>query len=329
MPDSNEYEEVLEFLNDLSTDLEHNYIVGDKEDWERHVWPKYGQDLKSIELVDNILKESIINKVDKIYFECFKEKAIYRYENKGILSSENLLEKYQPIIFRLKLIFGLDVVEDRLPQRYEPYYLRIKNSNHLCKAYILTLPTVFGENAIIHIDYGIELTEIDIPKETQNLIKDYLNRKSGLIVTAGQYIKIINHIYYFLMNLIADSDLRIISIDENNKDNDLQKVANVSHVSHLPNIFSWPITLHAALGFSPDIIMINNVNPKNLDVLIDAVIHEPNVLFIISMESVFLNKLIKKCRTFGIDIERFIKDPHDFHPLNNLYTLFFKLPIEI
>jgi len=321
--------EESESSSDIWREIEeygHTYIVKNKDEWERHVLDEYGQDLKTIEFVDNVLEEAILNKADRVYFERFKEKAICRYEKKGALSPENPLESFQPILDRLKLIFCFDVDEHRVPQMYDPSYLRVKNTNHFCMAHLFTLPTTFGQNAMVHLVHGTAVTKIDIPEETQNLIKDYLNRKSGLIVTAGRTQRINNYVYYFLMDLIADSNRRIISIDENDKNHDLKKSANVSHVSDLPGAFFWPQTLWVALRFSPDIIMINNLDSEKLDELIEIVNLQEDVLFLITIES-GLNDLIKKCRTFGIEIERVVKDPPAYHPITNLYTLFLKLPI--
>ena len=330
MTESNEYEE-SESSSDIWREIEEHghtltHIIDNKKEWEEHVSPKHGQDLKIIELVDDILKEAIANKADRIYFECFKEKAVYRCEKKGALSPEKLLEDYQPVLDRLKIIFCFDVSEHRVPQMYDPSYLRVRDTSHFCMAHLFTLPTTFGENAMVHLVHDMGITKIDIPEETQNLIKDYLNRKSGLIVTAGRTQRINNYVYYFLMDLIADSGRRIISIDENDKNHDLKKSANVSHVSHFRGSFLWPRTLYAALRFSPDIVMINNVDSKNIDELIEIVSFQQDVVFLVTINSDPI-ELMNKCRANGFDIERVVKDPPAYHPITHLYTLFLKLPI--
>jgi tetratricopeptide (TPR) repeat protein len=127
------------------------YFIGETERYkEDFLNEEYGQDLKVIELVDNMLEEALLRGVEEIAFECLVgSKARCRFEKDGALLEQRRLDNYPSILNRIKFIFGLDMVEHRLPQRWEPYILRIRNHEIYRKALTSTNPGEYGESARI------------------------------------------------------------------------------------------------------------------------------------------------------------------------------------
>lgn len=128
----------------------HIYFIGETERYMEHLDPQLGLDLKVIELVDAMLKEALLGGVEKIDFECLGHSEAYcQFEKGGAALEQRRLGNYASILNRLKIIFGLDVMENRIPQRWEPYILRICNHEIHRKALMFTNPGQLGESASI------------------------------------------------------------------------------------------------------------------------------------------------------------------------------------
>jgi hypothetical protein len=141
---------LLDFIR--KRDLERNvYVLGRLvRCWTDTLVPAYRQIMDMIEFIDQMVREAIACQADKLSFKCYGETGICRIEKNGKLIQEYPIEQYIPLLNHLKVIFGLDRVEKRVPKRWETYKIKTEDGTCLCEAVPQTLRTVFCEDVIIN-----------------------------------------------------------------------------------------------------------------------------------------------------------------------------------
>jgi len=290
-----------------SESCEHVYVVGCVDNDESPT--EYGQTLDVKKFVDKILRKAIVDKVDKLYFECFGDSGNCRCEKNSRLIREYPIKHYMPVLNRIKIIFGLDITESRVPQQWEPFYINLADAECACKAIPLTLPTVFGEYVIITFLYDLSSLGIGISGETIGKIRDRLDKGRAFIVLSNFYPRTLHGSYYSFMRSISKKKLKIINIDEKYAQQQSNVIPTVANIVMIPKVYEMPYPLNTALQFFPDLIMIHNPNTEYFDNIINAVLfYESDINFILSIEAQHLHELSKKCESNGIKIEKVIKD---------------------
>jgi len=141
---------ILDFLR--KRDLERNVYVIGRNTYRRTdtLVPEYHLIMDMIEFIDQMVREAIACQADKLYFESWGETG-----NCKILKSEKLIkeypiERYIPLLNHLKVLFGLERSEKRVPKRWETYKIKTEDGACLCEAVPQTFTTVFGEDVILN-----------------------------------------------------------------------------------------------------------------------------------------------------------------------------------
>ena len=162
-------------------DLNRNvYVVGRAaRHWTDTLVPEYHQIMDMIEFIDQMVGEAIACQADKLHFECNGETGICRIEKNGKLIREYPIEQYIPLENHLKIIFGLDRVERRVPKRWETYKIKTEDGICLCEAVPQTLRTVFCEDVIINF-YDHSRPRKGTSGGTLRTFPDFMNKDGHL-----------------------------------------------------------------------------------------------------------------------------------------------------
>ena len=308
-------------LNDIQP-YEHVYVIGCVEDYENSIMEEYDQTLDVMKFVDNILRNAIVDKADKLYFECFGDSGNCRCEKNSRLIREYPIKHYMPVLNRIKLIFGLDITVSQVPQQSEPYHINLADAELACRTIPLTLPTVFGEYVIIKFLYDLSSLGVGISGETIGKIRDRLDKGRAFIVLSNFYPRTLHGSYYSFMQSISKKKLKIINIDEKYAQQQSNVIPTIANIAMISKVYEMPYPLNTALQFSPDLIMIHNPNTEYFDNIINAVLfYESDINFILSIEAQHLHEFSRKCESNGIKIEKVIKDKL---PWNGSHAIFFK-----
>ena len=306
-------------LNDIQP-YEHVYVVGRIKNDESLT--EYGQTLDVKKFVDKILRNTIVDKADKLYFECFGDSGNCRCEKNSRLIREYSIKHYMPVLNRIKIIFGLDITESRVPQQWEPFYINLSDAECACRTIPLTLPTVFGEYVIIKFLYDFSSLGVGISGETIGKIRDRLDKGRAFIVLSNFHLRTLHLSYYSFMRSISKKKLKVINIDEKNDQQQSNVIPTIANIAMIPKVYEMPTSLNTALQFYPDLIMIHNPNTEYFDNIINAVLfYQSGINFILSIEAQHLHELSRKCESNGITVEKVIKDKL---PWNGTHAIFFK-----
>jgi type IV pilus assembly protein PilB len=108
------------------------------------------QDSPFIKMVDLIIKNAIKKGASDVHIEAQENHVRVRNRIDGVLQDTIKLPKWtQPIIIsRIKVLCGMDIAERRLPQDGR---IKVKAKNFFVDLRVSTLPTFYGEKAVIRI----------------------------------------------------------------------------------------------------------------------------------------------------------------------------------
>ena len=152
--------------------------------------PPGGEDVSSSTAshIDQVLQRSIGRAASDIHFEPQLNYALIRERIDGILYEVERMpqELFAPMLSRLKLLAGMDIVEKRLAQDGRFKYT---SGNFSCEIRSSTLPTIYGEKLVLRLlrsdksDPTLEM--LDIGPEKMKLIQQICDNPDGLVLVAG------------------------------------------------------------------------------------------------------------------------------------------------
>ena len=122
--------------------------VGTKEEKEEDT--SAIDDNALVKVVNNIIRESVLNDISDIHIEPRPEKVIIRVRKDGTLREYMTLPKAtaSALAARIKIMGGLNIAERRVPQDGR---VRFKDKSIEVDLRLSTLPTVYGEKSVMRI----------------------------------------------------------------------------------------------------------------------------------------------------------------------------------
>jgi type IV pilus assembly protein PilB len=117
--------------------------------------------VRSIRIVNAILKQAIGERASDIHLELFEERVSLRFRIDGVLYERTPPPKdlVNTLISRIKILSKLDIAERRLPQDGS---FAIKYQNRTIEVRVSVCPAVFGEKLVLRIlDKGTSILDID------------------------------------------------------------------------------------------------------------------------------------------------------------------------
>lgn len=212
-----------------------------------------------VDIVDNIIIDAINNKASDIHFDPTLECLMVRIRIDGELqdyaSIPNILQKN--VITRIKIISGMNITENRLPQDGA-----IKNAinNINLDLRVSSLPVIDGEKIVIRIlDYSMSLNGLEnLGFSSSNLrkITKMIANPNGLILVTGATGTGKSTTVYALLQKLNIKERNIITVEDPVE----MRIENINQVQVLNDIgLTFSHTLRSILRQDPDIIMIGEI----------------------------------------------------------------------
>ncbi|MEG0551993.1 MAG: ATPase, T2SS/T4P/T4SS family, partial [Carnobacterium sp.] len=176
-----------------------------------------GEDAPAVRIFNQLLETGVSLRASDIHLDQTEHHVAVRYRVDGLLHNERPLPKslMNSLVARIKIIAGLDVTENRLPQdgRISTHVLGKRVNLR-----VSTLPTIFGEKIVLRIldisnmfrkveDIGLEQ---DILVEYQKLIA----QPAGLILLTGPTGSGKTSTLYGSINELNHPESNIITIED-------------------------------------------------------------------------------------------------------------------
>ena len=212
-----------------------------------------------IQLVNMVIVQGVKDRASDIHIEPNESGLIIRFRIDGILHDiKNFPNKIKSaIISRIKILSKMDIAERRLPQDGR---FQIKFGSREVDLRVSTLPTVFGEKAVLRLldkSKGlIKLNSIGFLEKQLNDFKAIIGSSYGIILITGPTGSGKSTTLYATLNEINSKDKNVITVEDPVE----YKLKRISQVQIKPKInLTFANTLRSILRQDPDIIMIGEI----------------------------------------------------------------------
>lgn len=245
------------FYKKTALETEQQYTA--EQDKETQEDGSTSEDATIIKIVRSILQQAVKQGASGIHVEPMEKSIRIRYRIDGVLheSMDYSISLLPAMTARIKLIAGLDIAEKRKPQEGR-LTLHVDGIEYDVR--ISTLPTVFGEKAVMHLAPKQALIKereyLNLSTEDGKKLDDILNNTSGIVLVAGPSDSGISTTCYTLLSELNTEDVSIVTVEDPIETN----VEGIYQVQVNPKAdLTYASALESILHQDADIIMIGEI----------------------------------------------------------------------
>lgn len=229
------------------------------------------EDAPIIKIVLVILKHAIEGNASDIHIEPGREKLVVRFRQDGVLYPNLFLplSVHASIIARIKIISGLKIDENRIPQDGR-FSANIAGKDIDFR--VASFPTIYGEKIVIRIldpSAGLKSFEkLGLREESFNLIKEAIKKPYGLILSTGPTGSGKTTTLYALLRILNQEGTNIVTLEDPVE----YSVAGINQSQVKPEIgYSFASGLRQILRQDPNVIMVGEIrDEETVDLAINA-----------------------------------------------------------
>jgi general secretion pathway protein E len=212
-----------------------------------------------IKLVNKVFSKALEQNATDIHFESLHNVMKVRYRIDGILHQVDQVPQSLKlaVITRLKIISGMNIAENRLPQDGR-LSLRIAGREVDIRA--SSVPTQFGESFVLRllgkekIDYSLE--SLGFYPDHIEQIKAVTRKTKGIFLTTGPTGSGKTTTLYSMLSRLNSDEIKIITVEDPVE----YEFKGVSQISVRPEIgFTFANALRSILRQDPDVIMVGEM----------------------------------------------------------------------
>jgi general secretion pathway protein E len=234
---------------------------------EQYVKLKGTQEIEStdkniITAVEFLLHYAFDQRASDIHIEPKREMSLIRLRVDGVLHNIHTIPKqlHPAIISRIKMLSRMDLAEKRRPQDGR---IKTQNAGKEIELRVSTLPTAFGEKAVIRIfDPEILMQELDrigfYPREFQ-LYNSFIRKPNGIILITGPTGSGKTTTLYSSLRTLSSPEVNIVTI-EDPIEMVMEEFNQVGVQTAIGVTFST--ILRNILRQDPDIIMVGEIRDR-------------------------------------------------------------------
>ncbi len=212
--------------------------------------------------LDNMLSHAFEQRASDIHMEPKRNIALVRLRIDGVLHDVHVIPKivYQAVVSRVKMLSGLNIAEKRRPQDGR---IKRNESGTEIEIRVSTMPTVFGEKAVLRIfDPDILLKSIEelgfssteLPRFTP-----FLENREGIILVTGPTGSGKTTTLYSVLKHLSRPELNIVTIEDPVElvYDDFNQVQIKSDID-----VTFSNAIRTVLRQDPDIIMVGEIRDE-------------------------------------------------------------------
>lgn len=212
-----------------------------------------------VKVVNNIIRESVLNDISDIHIEPRPDKVIVRVRKDGTLREYMTMPKVTApaLASRIKIMGGLNIAERRLPQDGR---VRFKDRNLEVDLRLSTLPTVYGEKSVMRILRKAsdipEIEQLGFADYNYQRFTDVIQKPYGMFLITGPTGSGKSFTTFSILKRLATPEVNVTTIED-----------PVEY--EIPGINQTQVNAKAGLDFAralrsflrqdPDIIMVGEI----------------------------------------------------------------------
>ncbi|MCF7849156.1 MAG: Flp pilus assembly complex ATPase component TadA [Kiritimatiellales bacterium] len=263
-----ENESVTELLAALEADLEDagdliNRLSGDSDMIDIDDLEHAASSTPVVRFVNLVLYQAVKDRASDIHFEPFEHEFKIRYRVDGALYEMSPPPKRLalPIISRIKVISGLNIAENRLPQDGR---IQLSVAGKAIDFRVSTLPTQFGESVVLRVldrsNVQLDVDNIGFPDDIKQVVLEDIAKPNGIIIVTGPTGSGKTTTLYAALQHINKIETKILTAED-------PVEYDVDGIIQLPVRDAIGLTFSSALRSflrqDPDVIMVGEI--RDLD----------------------------------------------------------------
>ena len=256
-----------------------------------------------VDLVNAIIVKGVRSRASDIHFDPIEEGLRVRMRVDGLLQDHTIIPKSaeRNVITRVKLISGMNITENRLPQDGA---IKGKIDNLDLDMRVSVLPTNLGEKAVIRIlDYTMSLEgvkNLDFSEANLDKVQKMLLVPNGIILVTGATGSGKSTTTYSMLQELNNEERNIITVEDPIEMN----IEGINQVQVNPDIgLTFANVLRSILRQDPNIILIGEIrDSETASIAVRASITGHLVLSTIHTN----NSLSTIERLLDMDVERYL-----------------------
>jgi type IV pilus assembly protein PilB len=220
------------------------------------------KDSPFIKMVDLIIRNAIKSGSSDVHIEAQENHVRVRNRIDGVLKDSIKLPKWtQPIIIsRIKVLAGLNIAERRLPQDGR---IKVKARNVSVDLRVSTLPTYYGEKAVIRIlnkeEAFLSMDQLGLNQKNLTILTNFIRRPQGMVLITGPTGSGKTSTLYACMREMKSEEVNIISVEDPVE----YELYGVNQVQINEKVgLSFPFILRSILRQDPNVIMIGEIRDE-------------------------------------------------------------------
>jgi type IV pilus assembly protein PilB len=240
-------EEIMEFLPDKDVKEEEEEVVENTKD------------SPFVKMVDLIIKNAIKKGASDVHIEAQENNVRVRNRIDGVLQDSIKLPKWtQPIIIsRIKVLGGMDIAEKRLPQDGR---IKVRAKNVSVDLRVSTLPTYYGEKAVIRIlnkqETFLSLKDLGFGERSHATLQNLILQPQGMILITGPTGSGKTSSLYACLQAVKSDELNIITVEDPVE----YELGGINQVQINEKVgLTFPYVLRSILRQDPNVIMIGEI----------------------------------------------------------------------
>lgn len=219
------------------------------------------RDASVVKLVNQLLADAISAGATDIHIEPYEDRLKARYRIDGMLLDAGLpgTARFfrEGITSRIKIMSGLDIAEKRLPQDGRA---QVNLAGHRFDLRISILPSKYGEAINIRIlpqgELISDLFSLGMADSEADKLTKLITRPHGIILVTGPTGSGKTTTLYTCMNMLRDTDRKIITIEDPIE----YDMPGLVQMQVHPDIgFTFASALRAMLRHDPDIMLVGEI----------------------------------------------------------------------
>jgi type IV pilus assembly protein PilB len=252
-------EAISTVLSDMQTDLANVEVVEDGDEGPKvdvFELKESADEAPVVKLVNMVLVDAIQKGASDIHFESYEKIFRIRFRMDGVLHEMLAPPKRleSAILSRIKIMSNLDIAERRLPQDGR---IKLRYSNREIDFRVSTLPTIFGEKAVLRIldkeALKLDLTQLGFDDWSLEKFNAAIHQPYGMVLITGPTGSGKTTTLYSGIHTINSPDVNIMTAEDPVEYN-LKGVNQVQINEGVGRTFA--AALRSFLRQDPDVILV-------------------------------------------------------------------------
>ena len=215
-----------------------------------------------VKVVNNIIRESVMNDISDIHIEPRPDRVLIRVRKDGSLREYMAMPRAaaSAMAARIKIMGGLNIAERRLPQDGR---VRFKDKNIEVDLRLSTLPTVYGEKSVMRILKKAssipEIEQLGFADYNFQTFTDVIKKPYGMFLITGPTGSGKSFTTFSILKRLAVPEVNVSTIEDPVE----YEIPGINQTQANPKAgLDFARALRAFLRQDPDIIMVGEIRDK-------------------------------------------------------------------